>query len=271
MRLFGPQAINWGQPVNRSCPLNRGLLAWWLCRPESTIASGKLFGLEKKYVASPTNSPTIQTAMRPGGMLALELTGASSQYVQSDSVISTTNAARTVSIWIYPTSSSRMGVIGTRSASSGWNLSINRTTAGNITYIQNSSASPEVAGGVTTNQWQCIAFTATASNASVIIYRNGLQVGTSGAGISESAGIAEYIGHDNAANYYSGRVDDARIWNRTLSANEIYSVYRDSLTGYQQTLNRFSRPLFNSASAAATFNPAWARNATQLVGSTSYA
>jgi hypothetical protein len=74
------------------------------------------------------------------------------------------------------------------------------------------------------------------------LYVNGNQIASTPQSVDPTAaGLPIRIGANasgTASNFFNGLVDDARIWNRPLTAQEIKQIYLDSLLGYQKTLNR---------------------------------
>jgi hypothetical protein len=80
---------------------------------------------------------------------------------------------------------------------------------------------------ISLNQWVCIAVVISGTNCK--LYKNGIFVDQSSSpgtfGFSNSNPL--YIGRDDPGfvDYFTGKIDDIRIYNRTLTANEINEIY----------------------------------------------
>lgn len=80
------------------------------------------------------------------------------------------------------------------------------------------------------DQWIHIA--GTWNGSSIIVYENGAQKASSTQTISPpSTSYPVTIGKDNGVQYFDGEIDDVRIYNRALSADEILQLYRSGIFG----------------------------------------
>jgi len=151
------------------------------------------------------------------------------------------NAERTVACWIYPTNTSYgymnffasgSGVTGILSSNNGktFNLRLN-TVASPLSYnlgFMGYSASydfdPLNGTAIYINKWTHVAVTY--GNNTITLYVNGVKGGTTSM-ILNTTGNSNYIGrsnHTDSYNYFNGKIDEVRIYNKALSANEILNL-----------------------------------------------
>ncbi len=81
-------------------------------------------------------------------------------------------------------------------------------------------------GGLSSGTWNHIAISR--SGTTVIFYKNGELLGSAKTLGSNGAGSFRYFGKESAGTYYwfKGNLDDVRIYNRTLSSEEINDIYQ---------------------------------------------
>jgi len=147
-----------------------------------------------------------------------------------------TIGVKSVEVIIYPTSTSRMGIIGTRdSATAGWTIALNRTTQGNLTFIQNNVSADAVAA-IPQNTWSYIAFTFDASNIPTFIYRNVAFALSANAGGVEATAKGQ-VGNEGGQNNFpfaGGIAMVAVTQGYVLSRPEIamtYSAFKNGFPG----------------------------------------
>jgi hypothetical protein len=140
--------------------------------------------------------------------------------------------AMTLEAWVYPTASGsgswRNVVIKQRTNGEVYNLYANADTDAPTAYVVR-AAQPSVAfdARATTqlplNTWSHLAVTF--DNTVLRIYVNGVQVGsrTVAGPLLTSTGVLRLGGNSVWGEYFAGRMDDVRIYNRALSAAEIQS------------------------------------------------
>lgn len=80
---------------------------------------------------------------------------------------------------------------------------------------------------VTTGMWHHLAYTYDVTSGTRYIYLDGVQVATDTAAPAYSGTTATYIGRfgGTANEYFNGKVDDVRLYNRALTANEVKVLY----------------------------------------------
>lgn len=238
-------------PLNRQHRLYDGLVSRWLVVPE--VAGGA-----KWYDLCGSNHGTLNSfgtgygwsaTTRPGGFGALKFNGTTSYIDCGSSSSLITTGAITIAAWVYTTSATdvqRIVSTLTNTPYNGYELLIH-TTSSKGAYFQAGNA-----GALTTaysnngdfpqNQWIHVAVTYDAINTATMYYNgslgNGSHIGPTAIGASTAHfNIGRWSG--GTANYWQGNIDDVCVWNRALSAAEIYALYLDTLSGYQGTLNRF--------------------------------
>lgn len=141
----------------------------------------------------------------------------------------------TVSMWVYPTAVKNWArFIDFGSGSGSGNIILARYQTTNDLVFQLYTGS--VAGGyiratnaITLNTWQH--FTATvAANGAGVVYKDGQVVatGTTGTGLNMYR-TTNYIGRSNWSSdaYYQGNMDEIRLYNYALTADEVQEVYRN--------------------------------------------
>ncbi len=133
------------------------------------------------------------------------------------------NTTFTVAMWVEPKS------IATRQPliSEGLYNGLYISNSGGLTttnypayYDQNTSLTHTGTNPLTFGKWQHIAVSC--SVGSCIHYLNGVSNGT----FSQTSGTTFYtLGNNDSGEYYTGGMDDVRIYDRSLSANEIKILY----------------------------------------------
>src|SRR3989338_6533623 len=99
----------------------------------------------------------------------------------------------------------------------------------NVTYFGAISS----AGSAPLNQWRHIAAITDRTNGKIIIYVDGNLSGQSNTGITgtincSSATIAASIGSWSNGAYFQGTIDEFRVYNRALSANEVQELFNSA-------------------------------------------
>jgi len=175
-------------------------------------------------------SPTWGTGKIDKGCLSL--VSASGQYVSCSSLVNgpNTQAAQTFSAWVYCTSiGSQMDIVSDSNYSSGNQLRL--TTTG---YLEVSKWGGGVVCTATTlplstTTWYHVAWAYDGSGNSML-YVNGVSctltgVTTPQSGIPTVMTAGSYGGPGIAGEYFDGKIDDARIYNRCLNFNDILQLY----------------------------------------------
>jgi hypothetical protein len=138
----------------------------------------------------------------------------------------------TIEAWVFPTALGsgtwRNVVIKERSGGETYNLYANSDTDSPKLYVVRSAAPgvPLDAAGTSQlplNVWTHLA--ATYNGSTVRLYVNGTQVGTRAVAgpLLTSTGVLRLGGNSVWGEYFAGRIDEVRLYNRALSAAEIQS------------------------------------------------
>lgn len=230
--------------------LNNGLVGWWMNLPFYS-ESKTWYDLTGNNNCTKTGDSTIsnRSPMRRGGIASFYTGSNNSGYTQTTTKykIPTGSAARTLSAWFYPTTldGNARGIVKLGSNGGGAEFVVYWISSGGNTHVftdgVNGDNNKAMVGLRATNVWHHILFSMTTGGVFTCFF-NGVQefTGTFSTGINTDTQKVE-IGYRSSS--LNGYIDDVRIWNRALSAEEARGVYFDSLTGYKQTLfndNNFS-------------------------------
>ncbi len=206
-------------------PVSKGLIGWWTF--DGADLTDKVYDKSGQgnngYIY---NSAT--TTMKSQGKLgqALNFDGVDDFILPPTGIVPVSNF--TISMWIKP-----------RSVSSGtmyyWGPTGDCTpnsnefdlVSGKLALITGCAGTiAQSTGSITANIWTHVLITITSGNA-VTLYINGVQDGT-GTRSTNSTGndqIGAYWSGFARGNYYNGLIDDVRVYNRTLSTQEIKTLY----------------------------------------------
>jgi hypothetical protein len=187
-------------------------------------------GTEKYLTSSASNNPKSQ-ATSASVNYAIQFDGAD-DYVSipdNNSLDVTTNY--TIEAWIRPSSFASLSGIVSKYQNSGsygyfLRLTNNGSSSTGITFDEMNTAN----GLLTANTWYHIA--AVNNNGTRIVYINGVSVGLTGTAASISANSDPVrIGSDYSSRYFSGNIDEVRIWNVARTAAQITDNKNVELTG----------------------------------------
>jgi hypothetical protein len=255
-----PRAINYGQLVNRACPLNRDLIGWWLTLPQQGKGN-TLFDIAGTSHGTLTNGPTWGGALgRPGGFGSIRC-ASTNDGVNLGTVepLVSLVAPLTLCGWMRPTSvaGSQNIVAQYFSTSSHQLIKLIRLDGATMAYYC-STAAGDYQGGfnggtVTAAVWSFCAVVvggtaASPSGCNLYLATNGANLTAtsfSPAAMSATPDTAVEIGlgiRPTVPNseHLTGALDSWRAYRRALSASEVLGVMQDELRGYPQTLNRVS-------------------------------
>jgi hypothetical protein len=240
-----PRSLNYGQLVNRACPLNRGLVSWWLTLPQRGKGN-TFFDIAGANHGTLTNGPTWTGATgRPGGCGAILLDGTNDYVtVTSGSLSNIFTADRlTVSCWLKPTANpAQFDCLISHVTDSGWGNGwifwFNSAT--DLRFAVQGYDTNRAIGTIPGNVW-CHAI-GTYDGTNVSIYINGVQ-GTDdpyAGAITAPVGDME-IGRGKGDSFnFNGAIDSVRVYDYALSASMAAALYREELATYPTTLNRVS-------------------------------
>jgi hypothetical protein len=161
---------------------------------------------------------------------ALNFVAASNQYVVTASVtnIPKINASQTLSAWInIPSTAATYDILVPELNGSGANQL--RITGGNADVSQWGGTNTITGGAVSINTWHMLTWTYNSVGPVNTIYIDGVQSGgTTATATQNFTPTAVYIGAYGAGagnENFGGTIDDARIYNRALSAADVAQLY----------------------------------------------
>jgi arabinan endo-1,5-alpha-L-arabinosidase len=145
----------------------------------------------------------------------------------------------TVSLWAYPTSSAKSWArfidFGNGAPSNNIYFGRSSTTTSLVFMVYNGTANlgsvTTATGAIELNKWQHFAATSDTCGYTVL-YKNGLPIKTGTTSPPWNvARTINYIARSNWASdaYYKGRLDDIRIYDKALDANDIMDIYGQGL------------------------------------------
>lgn len=238
-------------PVNWQCPLNAGLVSWWLIRrnirtwhngsPSASTFDGPnewrdLCNRNRATLMTNSPVPTLGASVgRPGGQGAANWDAGSNQRgfkVRSNVGMNTT--AFTIAAWV------RTVNAGRRQSYYGDSVAWFETTVTNTWRYQLASG-PTASSSfqLTANRWHHLV--ATYDGTTMRFYADGvlkasISITTS---IPNSISLTNdlMIGNRNDQTRWEGQIDDVRVWSRMLGGGEVEALYQDSKRGYPLTLN----------------------------------
>lgn len=258
-------------PVNRSAPLNRGLVGWWIVLPGWQGTGGIRFpNITGTKNHGTLSGFTLTTAWRgnrgrPGGWGSLLYDGSNDLVSIGESSKFTfgTTTPFSCGLWMRTTTTSIVALVTNWrvSGNPGWAMRMGDGAAGTVGMFMSNAAGSALKGrrGSTTvndGAWHHAAFSYDGSDTAggVSIYIDGktqshTNIGTSATGALASTAM-QLASHDNfALNRFPGDMDDVRLYDRNVSAGEWAQLYHASKRGYPNELNRSKRQIFVAVAA----------------------
>ncbi len=253
--------IDWHDPVNSNCPLNDGLVAWYLAGPAQGRSTtwrdlcGRNHGtLVADMLPATAWSPA---GGRPGGFGALEFDGTEDYVTLGSHANTAIPAPITITAWIYlALAHTQYHGIVVRTDQYNEANSKFAFYLGNQFVDSNDRKLQFIMGGgakisdrvVTPFQWSFVAISATTTKTIFMLdgtiddTRGG--VGGNPSYGSEPATISGWYTSGGIQQPFQGRIDDVRIFNRALSESELLQIYHESRLGHPDTLRRLTRRYF---------------------------
>src|SRR3990167_5559894 len=239
--FFPTSTINYGNTVNWSHPLNRGLVSWWKVLPQR--AGGlRLIDLCGKNHGTLVNGTKWAGMGRLGGYGALNFDGVN-DYVDGGTLGGGSYSAATLCFWGYRAATNKLLFTGFGDTNNN-RLGILVFTDSKIYWeVENGGASfPSTAFTGTGWHYYCLSWPGGAT-------RNGYVDGVSQS-VRSGTNISTYdltgnfnIGQEIANSREStGQFDDVRIYNRALSAAEVAELFHRSRQFCPGLLNRIPSP-----------------------------
>ncbi|MEO6109730.1 MAG: LamG domain-containing protein [Candidatus Saccharimonadales bacterium] len=206
----------------QSADITDGLIGWWKFNGDANTSVGSSNGALTNATPVPGPSGTENTAYSLSG---------TNSYIRFDtnSMPSPMNAI-TISVWAKPSSASASFMTTNPVGAAGSIIQILIPYTGNTMYWDFGN---QTTGRLTTpfnvawfNTWSLYTFTASASTGTKI-YRNGSVIASSAtAGTYTKTGQTLDLGYyAGGSAYWTGSIDDMRMYDRALSSTEISSLY----------------------------------------------
>ncbi len=203
-----------------------GLVAWYKFNETSGTTATDYSG--NGNVGTLVNGPTRVAGRMGSGALSFDGTN---DYVDTGKDFSdiVTSQSKTISAWVKPSAASSgypICLVRTYGATCGFAFRPMNTWAGS--YWTTTAGSIASNSSVAVGQWTFL--TLVQSGSSVVLYVNGVSVGTANdAGSAEGSFANLLIGARNnsgtSEDSFNGSIDDVRIYSRNLSAAEVGSLY----------------------------------------------
>jgi hypothetical protein len=207
-------------PVN--VPPTNGLIGYWKLDDGSGTSAIDSSG--NNNAGTLQNSSTWTNGYYNG---ALTLNGTNS-YVSVPSAASITSLSNfTYAVWVYPYSNGAFpgGAIFSKNDKKYMRMYYGSLNASVVMTGVNPAVNTS---SLTLNTWQHLAMTFDSATVTVNLYKNGVLLGSStgtGSPQDDSAGSL-FLGNMSTADQgFNGLIDDARIYNRALSAAEVATLY----------------------------------------------
>ena len=215
--------------INRSHPLAKGLVSCWRAMPDMERGT-KWRDLAGKNDGTLTNGPT----WRSDG---LSFDGSNDYEVASDAGFPLGTASRTMAAWVRVASipGGDGGALCYGTAGSAFRASelYIQGSTGRAAFTNYSSAGAVSSASVADNKWHMIVGTTVGSLMTLYVD------GAFAASVTEPTDTLStgsvYFARDSIGAYLSFTINDARIYNRALSATEVKSLYRDPLGIFNRT------------------------------------
>lgn len=212
-----------------------GLVGWWQM-------NGDHYDATSSGLAGTVNGATLAIGQNGQSNGAYSFDGSNDSItIPNDPRLNdgTSYSAKTLSLWFYANDVSGRRVLYEQGgAGNGLNLYLDSGSVYVGVWSTNNGWGPYyVNSNVEANKWNHVTLVYDQSSNALYGYLNGISIGeVSGAGLLNSHSNANSIGqvdgstlfHDSATgavDYYDGRIDDMRAYNRALSASEVEALY----------------------------------------------
>ena len=137
------------------------------------------------------------------------------------------SSSATFSVWVYPQSFVSLNGIFSKYQTSGANGYYLRISDSNGTVRFGENPAIEAPNLLTLNTWQHLSVTVSGGQA--VLYLNGVAVKSGTVSWSTTSGYfsigCDYCSSNDPQRFFQGKLDDLRIYNRALSANEVFDLY----------------------------------------------
>lgn len=222
-----------------------------------------------------TNGPTWTTGQIGG---AVNFDGTDDHITAGAPTALNMTGAMTVSAWIYPETFGGGGGKGRiidkdGNATTGFIFAVdNVTVASGFAFMVNTTVAPRFLGAantITLNTWQHVTATLD-GNKIATLYKNGMKVASASVSEFPTTGSNNFViggrTTDNARNF-DGSIDEVRVYNRALSADEVGQLYHLSApTGVDTGLEGYWSFNGQDVSGTTAFDRSGTNNTGTLTG-----
>jgi hypothetical protein len=184
------------------------------------------------YNGTLTGEPVFETDGLIGQAMIFDGTD---DYVDLPDGFSDFSAGMSISVWSNPTTAANWArFIDFGNGAGGVNILFTRNGVSNTLRFDTNDGTVDAENAFTQNEWQYFVVTMTEAGA-VTIYKNGLPVQTGTVGLPEVVTrTLNYIGESNWSSdaFYAGMMDDLRIYNYAITADQIADLYTGVVGSY---------------------------------------
>jgi len=151
----------------------------------------------------------------------------------------------TVSAWVFSQNFNQNGMIVEKEpVNTDWELFFDS----NLEWRGGSANAPVSCSNPSNNKWHMIS--ATQTGTSVRVYKDGVQCNSGSFTAIQNGATAIQIGRYNSGYYFNGSLDDIRIYNRALSAQEVAQLY--NMGGSKMNVSTTANSNLSGTSTAVT-------------------
>jgi autotransporter-associated beta strand protein len=146
------------------------------------------------------------------------------QYFEAPLSVSETSYA--ASLW-FRTSQASGGLYMVTATSGGWDRSLSLSGGNIVAYIYNSETVSSTGLNLANGQWHHLVHTFGGTVGGQKVYVDGVLVASGAKNQSQfNSDNRVRFGHNNAAGYFNGTMDDVRLFQRALSSDEVMALYQ---------------------------------------------
>lgn len=258
--------INLRTPMNPRHPLNRGRVAWWLAMP-GRLGGRYLYDLCGRNHGTLTNGPLWKPTTRQGGWGHVQFDGVNDWVRVTDNpALSFGTAPMSIMFWgrtstvAAPNKCLAYGKLLNGGSFDGWHGGLDSN--GYATFIWRTGSTNYAATGSTNladGRWHHYAHVRLSTG--IYTYVDGLLVASNTnastqANVDNSQDLAIGDGRSGSptGEQWTGQLDSLTIYNRGLSASEVFADCTLSRMGYPEVLNRYEPMRIGGSAALANYH-----------------
>ncbi|MBN2513960.1 MAG: hypothetical protein JXB18_13565 [Sedimentisphaerales bacterium] len=192
------------------------------------------------YNGTLTGTPAFESSGKVGQAIIFD---GVDDYIDLPDGFSDFSAGMSIAVWSNPSAATSWGrFVDFGNGAGGVNILFTRNGTTNTLRFDTNLGLVEAENAFTQNEWQLFVVSMTEAG-SVTIYKNGLPIQTGTVGLPEVVTrTLNYIGESNwtADAFYAGMMDDMRIYNYGVTADEVADLYAGVVGPYCRT-----RPIYD--------------------------